>query len=294
MLGSFTRLVAQVVRNLLVHRQSQRGILPFGDKVSNAAKAGAAAAIIYNNEPGIFSGRLESASEIPAVSISQEDGQSLLDLLNALSPRPVTLRMSVQVDTVKGESQNVVARPPQGECRLVVGGHYDSVPAGPGANDNGSGTATAIEIARVLAAEGKQTGVCFALFGAEEIGLVGSAYYVSRLSTQEKDALVGMLNFDMLAVGDSWPLGGSSQIVSVAADAAAKLGLAFSRNSAIPANAGSDHASFINAGIPAIIFNCFCDRHYHTADDRFEFVKVERLSEAGALALAIIDKLLKG
>jgi len=190
-------------------------------------------------------------------------------------------------------SQNVVAEPPGAKCRMVVGGHYDSVPAGPGANDNASGTATVIEIARVLAADGVFEDVCFALFGAEEIGLVGSAVYVSELTPEEAGMIEGMLNFDMLAVGDSWPLVGSREIIDVAAAEAERIGVSYRTIAALPENLGSDHASFIQAGIPAMIFNCFCDQNYHSAADRIEFVQEKRLEEAGAMGLGTIAKLLQ-
>jgi len=271
----------------------KRGVLFFQDKVSNAERAGAAAAIIYNNEPGMFRGSLNDASTIPAVSISEEDGRVLLDLiLSTLTPRPVTVRLDVQSDTIKGQSQNVVARSPQGKCRLVVGGHYDSVPEGPGANDNASGTSVVIELARVLAADGEFDDVCFALFGSEEIGLVGSSAYVSGLTASEKSEIEGMLNFDMLAVGDGWPLSGLIGVADIAAAEAERLGLSYSVETALPEHLGSDHQSFIGAGIPAMIFNCFCDERYHTADDRFEFVEEARLGEAGAMALGTIAALL--
>ncbi len=269
----------------------QRGGLTFTEKVQNAAAAGAAAAIIYNNQPGPFQGRANGRTAIPAIAISQEDGRTLLDLLKA---GQVTLHAEVQAQTQGGESQNVIARPPGGDCRLILGGHYDSVPAGPGANDNASGTATVLEIARVLAAGGRQPGACFALFGAEEIGLVGSAQFVNSLSDGERRRITAMLNFDMLAVGSGWPLAGSPAILDLAASQARALGLEYETQAELTPDVGSDHASFIEAGIPSIIFNCFCDPNYHTADDRFEFVQESRLRDAGALGLAVARTLLQG
>lgn len=271
----------------------KRGVLFFHDKVSNAERAGATAVIIFNNQSGMFQGSLNDASTIPAVSISEEDGRVLLDLmLSALTPRPVAVRLDVQTETISGQSQNVVARSPEGQCRLVIGGHYDSVPEGPGANDNASGTSVIIELARVLAGDGEFDDVCFALFGSEEIGLFGSAAYVSALTAGEKSEIEGMLNFDMLSVGDGWPLSGSLGVADVAGAEAERLGLSYSVETALPEQLGSDHQNFIEAGIPAMIFNCFCDERYHTADDRFEFVEEARLEEAGSMALGTIAALL--
>ncbi|MDO8617229.1 MAG: M28 family metallopeptidase [Dehalococcoidia bacterium] len=267
----------------------QRGEIFFEDKVENAADAGALAAIIYNNQPGDLHASLGDESRIPAVAVDQAYGQALVDLLAA---GPVTVRLDVETRISEAQSQNVVARPPGQACRVIAGGHYDSVPQGPGANDNGSGTATVIEMARTLAADGEFDPVCFALFGSEEVGLIGSAFYAGSLSEEERSQVKGMLNFDMLAVGGSWPLSGSREIVDAAAAEAQQLGLDYSTESGPPAGTGSDHASFIDAGIPAILFNCFCDEHYHTAEDRFEFVQEGRLAEAGALGLGVIARLL--
>ncbi len=273
----------------------KRGVLFFSQKVANAFNAGAVAVVVYNNEPGIFGGQLSEQSAIPTASISREDGEMLRDLIeNAANPQPVRLRLNLDQETVKSQSQNVTAYPPDHTCRIVVGAHYDSVSAGPGANDNASGTSVAIEIARALAADGGFDDVCFALFGAEEAGLLGSRWYVEQLTEPEKLIIEAMLNFDMLAVGDEWPLVGSDAIKDIAMEAAEKLGLDYSLMSALPDGAGSDHAPFIQAGIPAILFNCFCDEHYHTKDDSFEFLKEERLREAGALGMQVIGRILAG
>jgi aminopeptidase YwaD len=268
----------------------ERGEITFGEKVANATAAGAAGVIVHNNESGPFVGQLQDESRIPAVSISREDGLALADVL---SSEAVTVRLNVQARTETVDSHNVVARPPSGVCSIILGGHYDSVPAGPGANDNASGIATVIEIARAMAADGAFDDACFVLFGSEEIGLLGSEFYVRSLSAEELALTQAMLNFDMLAVGDEWPLIGSSEVVSVAAEEADKLSIPHTARSNIPDGAGSDHAPFLQSGVPAMVFNCFCDPNYHTANDRFEFVSEQRLAEAGALGIATANALLR-
>ena len=99
--------------------------------------------------------------------------------------------------------------------------------------------------------------------------------------------------FDMLAVGDSWPFAGSPEVNAVADREATKLGLPHSVSAELPQNLGSDHASFIRAGIPSVIFNCFCDAHYHTAQDTIDYVQESRLGDAGNIGLAMIDDLLQ-
>ncbi len=271
----------------------QRGTLRFSEKVANAAAAGATAAIIYNDQPGLFGGDLSEPSAIPALSISQEDGEALLTMMQS---EPVSVRLTVLTEAGPRDSQNVIARPPDGECRVVAGGHYDSVPGGPGANDNASGTATVVEIARVLAADGEFDDVCFVLFGAEEAGLIGSSHFVDLLTTLESETLEAMLNFDMVGVGTNWLLGGSLNITDIAVAEAEERGLNYIRSSSDMS--GSDHASFLAAGISAIFLHSFSetiadDPRYHTAEDQPQHVEPSRMGEIGDAGLAVIEELLR-
>jgi Zn-dependent M28 family amino/carboxypeptidase len=81
---------------------------------------------------------------------------------------------------------------------VVVGAHLDSVVPGPGINDNGSGSATILEVARQLAKFKTTNRVRFAWWGAEELNLIGSTNYVNGLSPAQKDAIALNLNFDMV------------------------------------------------------------------------------------------------
>jgi aminopeptidase YwaD len=265
----------------------QRGELTFSDKVANAAAAGASAVIIYNNEAGPFQGDLDSQSAIPAVGISQEDGQRLLALVGQ---GPVSVQLSVETGLRNATSRNVVARPPDGLCQRLVGAHYDSVEAGPGANDNASGVGAILETARVLASDGDREGVCFVAFGSEEVGLVGSRHFVADLSAEESQALEGMINLDMVGVGDQWWLFGSDELVTDLDAGAAALGL-----DPIPVDASSrsssDQNSFLDAGIPAVLLHRFDDPRYHTADDQAQFVNPQLLEQAAEMALLALRQL---
>ena len=84
---------------------------------------------------------------------------------------------------------------------VVVGAHLDSVEAGPGINDDGSGTSLLLTMAQRLARPGhplKQK-IRFGWWGAEEEGLVGSNYYAANLSQAEVDKIDVMLDYDMLS-----------------------------------------------------------------------------------------------
>ena len=248
----------------------QRGTCTFEIKVANAIAAGYDAAVIFNEgNPGrteLLSGvTLGVPAAIPVVGISYADG---LALYNASLLGPVTV--SVATDTVSETrtTTNVLADWPQGDPNrvIVVGAHLDSVSAGPGINDNGSGTATILETAIQLAKVGKkpQQQVRFAFWGAEEEGLLGSTHYVASLSDEELSTIYANLNFDMLGStnyarfvydgdGSNDPDGlagppGSAQIESLFTDYFDGKGLA----SAPTAFDGrSDYGPFIAAGIPA-------------------------------------------
>ena len=80
----------------------------------------------------------------------------------------------------------------------MAGAHLDSVQAGPGINDNGSGTAAILEVALKLAKHRPENTLRFAFWGAEELGLIGSEAYVADLSQAEQDRIALYLNFDMV------------------------------------------------------------------------------------------------
>ena len=105
------------------------------------------------------------------------------------------------------ESENVLADTPgDASHTVVVGGHLDSVPEGPGINDNGTGVALMLELARLMAEdEAPENRVRFAFWGAEEIGLVGSLDYLQNVDESELDGFVANLNFDMIGSPNGSP-----------------------------------------------------------------------------------------
>jgi aminopeptidase YwaD len=130
----------------------------------------------------------------------------------------------------------------------------------------------------------------FVLFGAEEIGLFGSRYYVQHLPEAERRAILGDINLDMVGVGDAWRFGGTDDLVQRALGAATDLGL---RGLPLhgPMGSASDHSSFLEAGIPALFLYRTEDPNYHTANDRAELVDPDALTQAGAIALKVLDSL---
>ncbi|MFE6963546.1 M28 family metallopeptidase [Agromyces sp. NPDC057679] len=183
----------------------QRGTCNFGDKAFFAEQAGAVGVIIFNqgNTPdreGLIVADASSRTDgtpvshgIPVVGASFAQGEALAQpgsrahvFVPAPDPRP---------------QKNVIAELPGANDANVVmaGAHLDSVQEGPGINDNGSGSASLLELAEQMSKVKPQNTVRLAWWGAEEDGLLGSAAYVDGLSQAEKDRIALYLNFDMVA-----------------------------------------------------------------------------------------------
>ncbi|KQU04319.1 amidohydrolase [Rhodococcus sp. Leaf7] len=174
-----------------------RGVCSFAQKGQIAADRGAVAVVVSNNEDGpLDAGTLGSKEDarIPSVGVSREDGAAL-----AAAPGPAVITVAAETETTK--SRNIVAQTTTGSTEDVVmaGAHLDSVPEGPGINDNGTGTAAVLETALQMGGAPDVTNaVRFGFWGAEELGLVGSTKYVESLSDEDRNAIALYLNFDMV------------------------------------------------------------------------------------------------
>ncbi|BCI51320.1 hydrolase [Mycolicibacterium litorale] len=174
-----------------------RGECPFAIKQAIAAQRGAVAMVVVNNVDGdLVSGTLgdDTDVKIPAVGITRDLGAELRD-----APGPTTLRLEAGVRTER--TRNVIAQTKTGSTAdvVMVGAHLDSVPEGPGINDNGSGVAAVLETALQLGAEPEvRNAVRFGFWGAEEQGLLGSQDYTESLDEDELKDIALYLNFDML------------------------------------------------------------------------------------------------
>ncbi|MDU3293024.1 MAG: aminopeptidase PaaP, partial [Pseudomonas aeruginosa] len=179
----------------------QRGTCNFEQKAENAAAAGAAGVIIFNqgntdDRKGLENVTVGESYEggIPVIFATYDNGV-------AWSQTPdLQLHLVVDVVRKKTETYNVVAETRRGNPNnvVMVGAHLDSVFEGPGINDNGSGSAAQLEMAVLLAKALPVNKVRFAWWGAEEAGLVGSTHYVQNLAPEEKKKIKAYLNFDMI------------------------------------------------------------------------------------------------
>ncbi|MEU6928105.1 M28 family metallopeptidase [Streptomyces sp. NPDC046374] len=190
--GAFTGKIALI----------KRGGCAFAVKQQNAGAAGAVGAIIYNNTDGVLSGTLGAPSAVgaPAGGITKAEGEALVA---DLAKGPVNLSFEIRQLQEKRSTNNVIAETVGGNAAntVVLGSHLDSVTAGPGINDNGSGSAgllqTALELAK--SKDKVRNKVRFAWWSAEENGLLGSEHYVANLSELGKKEIKLYLNFDMIA-----------------------------------------------------------------------------------------------
>ena len=280
--GEAAEIAAAGVRGRVV--LVQRGGTTFAQKVANASAAGSVALIIVNNESGPFRGTLGSArADIPVVT---EPGMAL-PRLRSLAGQTVTVK--AESGTRMVDSQNVVGRR-GGECRAYIGSHYDSVPEGPGANDNASGTASMLEIARVRGTDE----LCAIAFGSEETGLYGSQAFVAA-------HLVGgakfMLNYDMMGridnaiiVGDETLTQSILGIIGRGSNQPLKAGT-------FPQFASSDHVSFASVGVPAVTITSGNDLATHTPRDTYDVIRkadLKTMLNLGDGALAGLLKTLGG
>jgi Zn-dependent M28 family amino/carboxypeptidase len=182
----------------------QRGSCDFAVKAANAEAAGASAAIIFNegqvtpseDRSALLFGTLGGIGVgIPTIGTTYQLG---VDLGSAIDPQ---VRVFTSTFSETRHTANVLAESRRGDPTNVVmaGAHLDSVPAGPGINDNGSGSAALLEIAEQMAKVRPANKVRFAWWGAEEAGLVGSIDWVVRQADSgELDNVALYLNFDMI------------------------------------------------------------------------------------------------
>ncbi|WP_328300115.1 M28 family metallopeptidase [Streptomyces sp. NBC_00435] len=194
--GAFTGKIALV----------KRGGCTFAIKQANAAAAGAVGAVIYNNTAGALNGTLGAADagKVPTGGVSQEEGEKLAAEAAA---GPVSVTLDIREFRESRKTYNVVAETRGGDENNTVflGAHLDSVKAGPGINDNGSGSAGILQVAQRLASSQSKikNKVKFAWWSAEEFGLLGSEAYVDGLTDAQRKQIKLYLNFDMIASPNS-------------------------------------------------------------------------------------------
>lgn len=198
-----------------------------------------------------------------------------------------------------GESTNVIGTPPgftTSEPYLIVGAHRDSI-GGPGANDNASGVAGVLEIARAVDARPAPLPVMAIAFGAEERQPapgrphhVGSIHYVERMDEAARTNLVAMINLDMVGRGAVIFCGrievGPTEGTQRCLDHAERLGID-ARERVTPD--WSDHGTFAKQDMnTAWIWTGELPCCYHNPRDTIDVIRTDDLRRSGELGLALV------
>ncbi|GGJ84154.1 aminopeptidase [Pilimelia anulata] len=176
------------------------------------------------------------------------------------------------------QSWNVIAEWPHGDENKVVmaGAHTDSVPAGPGLNDDGTGVAALLENALLISRQNvvSDKRIRLGFFGAEEAGMIGSQQYVRGLPAAQRQRIEAYLNFDMVGMKNYRHFGVYQEGPSLNVhfkEYLQKRGVKF--NMINPVGRG-DHAAFARAGIAVTGIDSSGDMNnldpcYHKACDTF-------------------------
>ena len=274
----------------------ERGDITFVEKVQNLVNGGAIGVIMFNNSPdGIVAGQLPDNVTFPAVAISRKAG---LTLVEQLKTTPITANMEVDITKIETTSYNVIAsRKPDKKHDtdqiITIGAHHDSVPEGPGANDDASGVSAVLELAKLFAKTPIDTELRFLTFGSEEKGLIGSTYYVNHLSKKEISQIQAHFQMDMIGsknAGGHHPAGGlimytidgRKNLVTDLSAAAAKQ-VTFE---VIPygKSGRSDHEPFHQLGIPAALFmHAPVEPDYHKPTDTIDKISKKKLKQTAEI-----------
>ena len=223
-----------------------------------------------------------------------------------------SLDLSINLKKNTGRVSNILGRiagkdPKLKKEVIVIGAHMDHLGWGGessmdtsrtpkihnGADDNASGTSLVVELASRIKTLGLKRSIVFVLFNAEEIGLLGSSYFVNNWGRSEKEygKIVAMLNFDM--VGRY-----ASKLSIMAADSSLDLKtnltvMSDKINYELKANSvgASDHASFLNKKIPALFFTTGAHEDYHRSSDTSEKINFSAMNVLADDAVSYITKI---
>jgi hypothetical protein len=291
------------------------------NKVRTAKERGAAGVVFVNPEGGFISlPRSMLGSSVPAIVIPRAlaDGifprggfgdASLWQVQRASGPRALgvegRMTFTTSVRRVDAAAWNVIGLLPARDGALhaaqhvVVGAHYDHLggegagAAGearvaPGADDNASGTALVIEVARRLARLPRRPdrGVVFVAFGAEELGLLGSRHFVEQPPVPAS-SMVAMINADMVGRLRRESIfldgvGSAGEWAGLVRDASRDLGLRAELHKADAI--ASDHRSFQAARIPFLYLFTGHHEDYHRASDTADRVNVDGVERLATFA----------
>lgn len=252
-------------------------------KINHAIDGGALGIIFYGGDENYKYG-LPSPNKIVSLSISKKQGEDIISKLK--ENKKLSASINVEGSVWSKKSHNVIAikKPVEvGKKKdiLIISAHHDTVQGTNGANDNASGTAVLMEVAKVLSKVPTDTEIRFISFGAEELGLLGSKHYVESLPEDERKRIIGDIQVDMVGNKKSntvvlGTVDGKETLLSKIINKANKE---LNNNKfKIIEESRSDHASFVKNKIPALLVTQDCDgNEYHSIWDKWNIISKEKL-----------------
>ncbi len=294
-------------------------------KMQQATKHGAAALIMFERDRAIRGGTIHEAGynpRLPAMTISQKIAQDIFhgtyrnldNTIRDLAKLPQSFAtgkimfIEAVVEKIEpGIGENVISilrgtDPVLKDEFIVVGAHMDHNGVSPsghnyvGADDNASGTAVVLELARIFANRNNKLkrSIIFVGFGGEEQGLRGSRYFVEHPPVPVENICL-MLNFDMEGQGDDGGgLGGRNYFPQIINEIVASLSDSVIKKLSIGRGwgmGGSDHAHFIEQGIPTFGFYSTGDHpFYHQIEDDPSQINLQSLQFIGDRASELLVK----
>ncbi len=226
---------------------------------------------------------------------------------------PEKFKLSLQVDIERPETtvQNVLGYlPGKSKEYIVIGAHYDHIGYGhyssmapdqsgkvhPGADDNASGTAGLLELARMFSERRSELdrGILFAAFAGEEVGLIGSAKWVEKPTLPLQNA-VAMMNMDMIGRVNGAKLfvggvGSGSTFDAILKDVLRKYD--FKVEQSFKNSSSSDHASFVDKNIPSLFFFSGLHSDYHKPTDTWNKIDTAASSKVVNIVADVVSGLL--
>ena len=267
-------------------------------KAEAAVKKGAIGMLLFSEDDpdGIYTGRVTyPIGPLPSVCISKNDGL----LISSLSKRrSAKAEITIGADTKRSVGRNLIAKLP-GQATLtdesiMVTAHRDSRRFSPGANDNGSGCAVMMEMARLMVDKQRKRSIVFFSTDAEEYGCQGSSRFVQRHYPYLTRSCVGALNFDSVGQGKPHLVGRdregalSSVLNKYCEIAGKKMGETIGHRDH---PGGSDCDSFARTGINASWIRCWPSSSFNTTTDSFEKLDYDVMSRICKLGELILDRL---
>lgn len=265
-----------------------------------ATAVGAAAVLFSSTRPNRLLYRhvhtvTANLDPIPSAVLAREDALRLQRLLRDGEKITVRLRMP---NRSRGpiEARNVVARIQGSEKPaevVLLGAHLDSWDLGTGCLDNAVNVGVVLEAARAIAAGDRRPkrSIAFVLFGAEEVGLIGSLAYV-RAHREELDDYAAVLVHDMgLGAVQGYSINGRSELKEPLQGVLAPLRSHGGVEAIDEAFFGSDHFDFLLEGVPALIAIQDTDSYapsYHSAADTYDKVDEQALRQRARFAAAAV------